>query len=361
LASFPSPQSSARTIDASEDEESCMKFLNNPTRSVCGLPVSSPPITAVAIVHHAHGTKNCLDDPSLAISKFAPQSPAKEIFASELRCGKSLSDSSQSTAASLQAAKTSAVSFGAADERSQVQYPPSRNHERLDVPDKLYQDYHPGVVSGSDLSYDLSADDSASTLEEKLSDARFEWPSEGNQYFIPADKLEELVTVNSIEDELKERHTYFAHDEARRQSAERILKTAPKLFAILALIQKSHFIGSFLDEGLDDSHLPFIRSTKNVTGGNFKLCSGLHPNQPIACIDRWRKARINEFARVQWCVLAPIFKQSEDILHYTLNDNCVLPLLEQSKSCEEGGFSTVYEIIIHPAHQFLHNSSNPKV
>lgn len=302
-----------------------------------------------------------LDDSSLAISKFAPRPPAKEIFASGLRYGKYFGDSSKSTAASLQAAKASAVSFGAACERPQVPYPPNGNHERLDIPDKLYQDYYPGIVSGSDLSNDLSNDDSTSMLEEKLSDARFEWPPEGNQYFIPADKLEELVTVHSIEDELKERDTHFAHSEARRQSAERILKTSPKLFAILVLIQRSQFIGGFLDEGLDDSHLPFIRSDKNVTGGNFKLCSRLHPNQPIACIDRWRKSRINEFDRVQWCVLAPIFEQSEEVLHYTLNDNCVLPLLERSKSCEKGGFSTVYEITIHPSHQFLHKSSNPKV
>lgn len=360
-ASFLPPPSSARKIDTSEDEETCMKFLDDPTSLVSSLPVSSPPSTTSATDHHTHDSQNCLDDPSLAVCKLASQYTAQGIFASGLGHIKSLGDSSQATAASLQTAKTSAASFAAADERSQIQYSASGNHERLEVPDETYLDYHPSVVSSSDLSHDLSTDDFTSTLEGKLSAAQLEWPPEGNQYFIPADKLEELVTLNSIEGEIKECHISFAHDEASYQFAERISKTAPKLFAILVLIQKSRFISSFLIEGLDDAHLPFIRSNKSVTGGKFKLCSGLHPNQPIACMDKWRKPRVEEFARVQWYVLAPIFEQSDEVLHYTLNDNCVLPFLGRSKSCDEGGFSTVYEITIHPAHQFLLNSSSPKV
>jgi hypothetical protein len=63
-------------------------------------------------------------------------------------------------------------------------------------------------------------------------------------------------------------------------------------------------------------------------------------------------------------VLAPVFDLGEDVLHHELDDHCVLPFLkdkERSDKAREGGFSSVWEIVIHPAHQKLYHSTNPEV
>jgi hypothetical protein len=80
----------------------------------------------------------------------------------------------------------------------------------------------------------------------------------------------------------------------------------------------------------------------------------------------WKQSEIINFDREQWYVLAHIFDNDDEdqIPHYDIGNNRILPFLkdeEQGNQVKQGGFSTVWEIIIHPAHQKLHCSTNPKV
>ncbi|PMD25864.1 kinase-like protein, partial [Hyaloscypha hepaticicola] len=144
-----------------------------------------------------------------------------------------------------------------------------------------------------------------------------------------------------------------------------ISQVAWKLFAILVCIEQSHRIIDFLNENIDDTDLPFVRSDVTSTSVNFKLCSKKSPSQPIKCMSLWTQRLVNDFGRDQWCMLAPIFEYTDEIKHYELDDNCVLPCVEgferSDRAINEGGYSTVWKVAIHPAHQRMKGCVKPKL
>lgn len=156
----------------------------------------------------------------------------------------------------------------------------------------------------------------------------------------------------------------FLNDELREHTVKAIWKSAPKLFAILVCLKRGNLITDFLDEEIDDTDLPFVRSDNTARSGHFKLCSKKTPDQPIKCMTSWDQARVNDFGRDQWCMLAPIFEYTDEIEHYDLEDNCVLPWVEDEERSDqaiEGGFGSVWKIAIHPAHQQIRGSVSPRV
>jgi hypothetical protein len=208
----------------------------------------------------------------------------------------------------------------------------------------------------NDVTIDGHQHDSASPLEERLIDARWEWPEGSSGNFLPGDAIESLVTIESIEEQLTWSNLRLPFGRSRHQIARKILQSAPKLFCILVLIQRSSYIGGFLEENIDDTDLPFTRDSKTRHSGNFRLCSQQHPNQPIKVMLNWTSKWIQEFSREQWSVMAPLFKESDSIEHYEFDDNCVFPFIrdEERNNVKVGGFGTVWEIDIHPAHHSFH-------
>jgi serine/threonine protein kinase len=205
---------------------------------------------------------------------------------------------------------------------------------------------------------------SESTLRDKLCNARHEWPEGSFRYFIAVDDFNQIVTREAISLEMERCRMIFLNDEAREHTLEEIWKSAPKLFAILVCLKKGKLIADFLDEAVDDTDLPFVRLDNTAKSGHFKLCSRKTPDQPVKCMMMWDQARVNDFGRDQWCFLAPIFEYHDDINHYELNDNCVLPWVEDEERSDraiEGGFGSVWKIAIHPAHQQIHSTVGPKV
>lgn len=223
----------------------------------------------------------------------------------------------------------------------------------------------PGSAPNFRLNGGLSREpnqDAASSLIDRLIEAQLESPKENNQYFIPADELDKLITLASIEQELKGCRSSAVCANIQYH-ADRILKTAPKLFAILVLCQSAESIINFLDEGLIDNDLPFVRLKKSEPMTDFKLCSR-RQQKSIQCMGSWKRRHIQNFSQVQWRVLSPIFPGSPEIRHYKLHDNCVLPFItdkERSGQAKVGGFGTVWEIVVHHAHQFLLKNSNSSV
>jgi hypothetical protein len=208
------------------------------------------------------------------------------------------------------------------------------------------------------------------TLENQLWDAQIEWPKGQNRYFIPADEQLRLIKTESIITELRRCMISLTREQLLK-SADQIFDGAPRLFAILVYMSKSDCILSFLDEGLSDDDLPFIRAELKGNGlgtGSFKLRSRRHPTRRIKCMDSWGRNAITSFDRDQWWMLAPIFKykdgkrSKEKVRHWDLEDNCVLPLVDdQELKATDGGFSSVWGVLVHPAHQQLYKSKNPKV
>lgn len=184
----------------------------------------------------------------------------------------------------------------------------------------------------------------ASPLTEKLINARFEWPPQSVRYFIPADSLINIVTLEAIEKELKMR----GFDDAVIHSmALGVSQDRRKIFAILALIGMTTTVLDFITEGVCDSDLPIrdlrvIRQTSEAT----------YPKP----MDTWPRRKIEEFCRVQWAVLAPSFNTARS--HYELDDNAVLPFIKDYENTpwgmKTGGYSDVWPVKIHHAHQKIY-------
>ena len=198
--------------------------------------------------------------------------------------------------------------------------------------------------------------ETGSPLEESLINARFEWPEGEGRYFLPADAIEEFITIRSIEEELERSHTRLL-GQSRYQVAAKIHRVASRLFCILVLVQKSYLISDFLQTGIGDSDLPFSRDDKTRRSRKFKLCSKLLPNEPLECMSHWKSRWIKDFSREQWSVMTPDFNDGDSIQHYKFDDNSVFPFTkdEERNRVKEGGYGTVWEIEIHPAHHSFHS------
>ncbi|KUJ09273.1 kinase-like protein [Mollisia scopiformis] len=227
-----------------------------------------------------------------------------------------------------------------------------------------------GGLLESTTSHDSeTSDQSPPTLEDQLWDCRIEWPPQQNTYFVPIDEMKRLVTLSSITMELQRRGTI--PDRLNQSDAveftQRILATALRLFAILTVIGKSDAILDFLEEGLGDDDLPFVRVDLQFGGSNMSLGSRLRPEIRMKCILRWTRMEISNFLRDQWWMLAPVFKSPGGrVRHYMLDDFFILPYIQDeqhSGRALSGGYSSVWLVKIHPAHQKFypenHNHVNP--
>jgi hypothetical protein len=206
-----------------------------------------------------------------------------------------------------------------------------------------------------------------SLLLEQLTDAGIEWPRGGNRYFVPISKIAQLVTPQSIHDELAIQSSPVP-GHIISEYAPLIHKHSSKLFAILVIILKSSSILEFVDENITDDDLPLvrfyiadpqqIRSDRN----SFALCGEKRKGHPIAAMKNWSQRDVKSFSRDQWSFLAPVFSNGK---HYKFDDNTILPFVEdqegQRGKVRSGGYSQVWGIRIHRDHQHLYNTSHPLV
>jgi hypothetical protein len=221
-------------------------------------------------------------------------------------------------------------------------------------------------VSRQDGAYsDTSPNAAATSIATELSAARVEWPEGSNHFFVPLDDMSRIFTTKAIAEELSH-HTVFKDFpiNVRVAVANNIKYKATKLYAILIHLRKGHLIWDFLKEKIHDSHLPFVRSDRERKSDTYRLYSKIEPQKRINCTRHWDRDSVIAFAREQWTVNAPVFKPASKIHHYEFHDNCILPFIRdegRSSNVASGGFSTVWEVVIHPAHQKLYKTSNIKV
>ena len=176
--------------------------------------------------------------------------------------------------------------------------------------------------------------------------------------------MERLLTPDGIEEELSKYDLRFEDERSRRLMAEDISANAPKLFAVLIYLRKGHTIYNFLQEGIGDCHLPFERHDKTTKTGDFKLCRQHRPKEPIHCMLDWDRDDIIHFERDQWCTTAPIFSYTKGVEHYEFEQNLVLPFItdhEHSDHVKNAGFSRVWKVVIHHAHQRLFENAFAEV
>jgi hypothetical protein len=182
-----------------------------------------------------------------------------------------------------------------------------------------------------------------SSLEQRLLDTQIPW---GTHRFIPGDALDSIVTEQAIRDELETNVDVSTSDVPLTSNL--IWKYARKVFAILVCIGKADLISSFLIEGFADDDLPI-----NIPKGSAQQKEW---TPPVKTFGGWSSRELDDFRRVQWYFLAPIFI-GDRIEHFELDDNCVMPFIKDTEhEARSGGFSDVWGVVIHPAHHTFSDS-----
>jgi hypothetical protein len=204
-------------------------------------------------------------------------------------------------------------------------------------------------------------------LGSKLMDAWIEWPPEQNSHFIPIDVLDNLIWEENVKLQLEANFPEMREQEVWSYVTA-VCSRAKRLFALLVSCDKAECIW--------DKDLPFLRFSDVELSARSENALGRTPPQvtlyaashidcekqdheecAIKSIKFWRQRDIRSLDRDQWLVQAPVFESTAgSVPHLDLHDNVVLPFIEdheRQRNMRSGGYSNVWAVRIHHAHQKL--------
>ena len=115
-----------------------------------------------------------------------------------------------------------------------------------------------------------------------------------------------------------------------------VLKEGRKIFAILVELGLERRLTQFIEYGIRDSALPVLEQQL----------------EPVL------ESHSGQFVRCQWDYLAHRISKRDYSLK--LRAECILPYVNQTWR-GGGGFSTVYDVVVHPAHQDIDSEVNGTV
>jgi hypothetical protein len=200
---------------------------------------------------------------------------------------------------------------------------------------------------------------SDSFLHDELRLARIESKNNDGCHFIPVNKLDELITRDSIHEELERRS--IGPKKERLNIAKQIwevpsltkVTTRRKIFAVLALMEKLDAILDFLLEEVYDSTLPLVFAKDQ------SVCSK-STKKPIELFHdktKWKQSEKDLFEKYQWEMMTPYFlldfRGDKTVPRMAVDDRAVLPFIE-IHNASEGGFSIVRQVKMHSAHYNAH-------
>ncbi|KAI0468301.1 hypothetical protein F4859DRAFT_491162 [Xylaria cf. heliscus] len=241
-------------------------------------------------------------------------------------------------------------------------------------------DFSSSVDSESD-DPDQGTIDNDRTLHSRIWKHMVKTPT--GQLFLPNGSLDELITKDSVEEELRRIFTSKnptddkrkPEDEARKLSKricikEEILdggncfKPIRQIFAILVLMREASQISRFIKQGLSDNELPLSITEDEEKKINPQRrrgsCVGLS-FEGLPYFKRWLPGLKDQFWEMQWRVIAPVLTEGEynDIQFLPLHEKDILPFISSNdvptQDVGHGGFGVVYTALIHPKH---HNFSD---
>jgi hypothetical protein len=223
------------------------------------------------------------------------------------------------------------------------------------------------------------------TLMDKLQAVKFEWVEDTNRWIIPAPWLERLVSIRNVRTELTRifSSSPLSKDNLQSYTSAICMGGRKKLFAILIygwgeMSGYCKTILDLVDDGITDSQLPFerIHLTGKESGSwhsqnSYKLCIKGHAKCKtsdhgcvVKALQNWSQKDIDDFFRIQWMVLAPVFRVSgDDITHFDLDHRMLLPFTEDKEGDGPipGGYSEVWQIQICDGHQNFYTPFNTEV
>ena len=173
----------------------------------------------------------------------------------------------------------------------------------------------------------------AESIEDRILDLQVK--NFESAHFIPIESLEQVLIEPTIQDVVAK----CGVDVQKRVETISVIQSgAKKIFAILILMRKEilirHFIehDQFQTEKLD-AKLPMSVSWLQTLIGE-------------------KSAKL--FCQKQWMFVAPYFRN--DLSHRNLENDVILPFTA-SRYVGSGGFGTVFEVTLDPAHQGIRVSS----
>ena len=157
------------------------------------------------------------------------------------------------------------------------------------------------------------------------------------QRFLPEGSLDQILQEIDLSDLLCS--SPFRVDHHKVDSVvETVFTEGRKVFAILVDIKLEYALMRFIEYGLLDRILPIVEEKK--------LDSVLHPHER------------DEFMQRQWEYFAHKF--SKRMYSQRLSREHILPYVDQTE-IGGGSFSTVYDVLVHPAHQDIDPQIKDKV
>jgi hypothetical protein len=197
------------------------------------------------------------------------------------------------------------------------------------------------------------------------------------KYFIPDDSLGAVLGQRKIRAALRDTIPALTEDKIKHY-ADTILRSFRKIFTILVLTDMTESIETFLEQGVDDSMLP-MPDPRPFLMQRISSNRSMQLSKDRELFLKWdrifgsRQSHCVNFFRSQWSVSAPTFHSVDQVKHFSLTQNHILPfldewsamrLLENSESTIDdldtgrldttgvtyGGYSEVQKLTIHPAH-----------
>ncbi|KAI9167743.1 ornithine decarboxylase antizyme [Paramyrothecium foliicola] len=194
--------------------------------------------------------------------------------------------------------------------------------------------------------------------------------------FLPADALDRILTKSAVREELRqcnfepevvENYASRIWNASRYQTGGHDkLKSRRKIFAILVMLGQVPKIEYFIKNHISDADLPFTHVFDEEC-----LYAKQHDGdlkKAITCFSDNGSSALHyadSFARDQWYLLAPDFKLADGpdsankVIHYNLENETVLPFIEEDNSVEASGFARVWRVKIHPAHYNCRDPDDP--
>ncbi|KAI1099427.1 kinase-like protein [Jackrogersella minutella] len=206
--------------------------------------------------------------------------------------------------------------------------------------------------------------------------------------FIPFDVLQLAKNPKLVELTLKEEKYGISETDISKLrdaicSNEAIKGTRElyRIFSILVMNGQAGSIIKFVEQGVDDSHLPFpsIKRRRGEIQIDRSKLKYQHPQVKDEVLKiifedeaHWGYDGLSNFNTRQWWAIAPFFSREEKIIpHYVLESGDVFPFIEKKRDpfpqievdtqdggksvnqeiwAKEGGFSDVSMVKIHPSH-----------
>ncbi|KXH67560.1 serine/threonine protein kinase [Colletotrichum salicis] len=205
------------------------------------------------------------------------------------------------------------------------------------------QTYQPEATS-SPLSSSVSDD----SLEERIN--RNLHKTDDEKDFLPADTIDAFTSRSIVEEELK---AHVTSDMEQLSSLVAYVMNpdlpARRLFLILVVCDDLKRLQDLANapQKFHDVDLP-VKVVKGPSATVYSMES-IEGDRKWPLFSSRRKGTLDSFFHSQWQFLAPIF--AANCFRHKLHPSCPLPFVVKINHQKAGFFSSVFEVVIHDAHQ----------